>query len=116
MLMVSVEYIENKSLRQMKPSQRLARTSYSLAKGIRVRDEKFGLLFYNPKGPKLTFVHSGSWIQAEFFSGNAPLRQWLRRRFPAVSDMKILQAENRLATVLSQLAERGLIVETLADP
>lgn len=116
MSMVSVAYIENKNPRPMKPPQRLTRTSYSLAKGIRVRDEKFGLLFYNPKGPKLTFVHSGSWIQADFFSGNAALRQWLRGRFPAVSDMKILQAENRLARVLSQLAERGLIVEELADP
>ena len=91
---------------------------YRLRRGVRVRDEKFGLLFYSRKGPKLTFVHSGPWIHREFFSGRFTLREWLRRENMSLSasEEKILGLEARMARVLLRLADKGLIVETLADP
>jgi hypothetical protein len=87
-----------------------------LARGIRVRNERFGLLFYNPRGPRLTFVHSGPWIGKEFFSGSVHLEKWLKSCFPSMSERKILQAHDRLSEVLSKLEQKGLIIEALADP
>ena len=102
-------------LNPMKPS---AGQCYRLRRGVRVRDEKFGLLFYSSNGPKLTFVHSGSWIRPEFFLGRFTLGEWLRRENLSLSasEEKILGLEARISRVLLRLADKGLIVETLADP
>jgi putative mycofactocin binding protein MftB len=86
-----------------------------LARGIRVRKESFGLLFYNAQGPKLTFVHSGPWIHPEVFSGKIHLKKWIMNQFPTLSEEKIDEAEEKLSITLSKLVERGLIVEALAD-
>jgi hypothetical protein len=86
-----------------------------LACGISVRNERFGLLFYNPKGPKLTFLHSGPWIHPEFFSGQLHLKKWIQSQFPTVSEEKLLKVEDSLLRVLSKLIKKGLIIETLAD-
>jgi putative mycofactocin binding protein MftB len=42
---------------------------YVLARGVSVRSEKFGLLFYDYRGPRLYFVPSRDWIPPEFFDG-----------------------------------------------
>jgi putative mycofactocin binding protein MftB len=99
----------------MSSFQKSDRRSYHLARGIRLRRERFGLLFYNPKGPKLVFVHSGALIQPEFFSGKIHLKKWIQNRFPTLSEEKILKAEERLSPVLSKLVEQGLIIEALED-
>ena len=88
---------------------------YHLAQGIRVRKESFGLLFYNPRGPKLTFLHSGPWIHPEFLSGQLSLNEWIQSQFPALSEEKVLKVEATLLRALSRLIERGLVVETLGD-
>src|SRR4030042_1733301 len=56
-----MEFVESINYQSHSPS-------YRLAHGISVRGEKFGLLFYNSKGPKLIFVRSGQWIHPIFFS------------------------------------------------
>jgi hypothetical protein len=89
--------------------------SYRLAHGISVREEKFGLLFYNSKGPKLTFVRSGPWIHPIFFSGRLDLKNWVQSRFPDLAEKERLRIEGRLLQVLSKLVEKGLIVETAVD-
>jgi putative mycofactocin binding protein MftB len=88
---------------------------YRLAHGVSVRKEKFGLLFYNSKGPKLIFVRSGSWIHPNFFSGELDLKKWIRTQFSAQTEEKVLRIEERLLQTLSKLVERGLIVETVVD-
>jgi hypothetical protein len=89
--------------------------SYRLAYGISVREEKFGLLFYNPKGPKLTFVRSGLWMHPSFFSGQFDLKNWIQTQFPALFEEEMLRVEERLLQVLSKLVEKELIVETKMD-
>ena len=93
------------------PAHRL----YRLAHGVRVRMENFGLLFYFHYGPKLTFVHIGSWIHPEFFSGQVTLREWLKSQSLSKSEEEVLSLEVEISRVLSSLVDRGLIVETLAD-
>lgn len=92
-----------------------AQSFYRLTHGIFVRKEKFGLLFYNSKGPKLTFVHSGPWIDLELFSKKIHLKEWVREEMPTISEEKLLELEQSLLCTLKKLVEKGLIVETMAD-
>jgi hypothetical protein len=80
-----------------------------------VREERFGLLFYNSKGPKLTFVRSGPWIHPIFFLGQFDLKNWIQTQFPSLVEEERLRVEERLLQVLSRLAEKELIVETAVD-
>jgi hypothetical protein len=80
-----------------------------------VRGEKFGLLFYNSKGPKLTFVRSGPWIHPNFFSGKLDLRKWIQTQFPALFEEEMIRVEEKLLQTLSKLVEKELIVETAVD-
>ena len=89
--------------------------SYRLAHGISVRMEKFGLLFYNSRGPKLTFVRSGPWIHPDFFSGEMDLEKWIRTQFPALFEEERLRMGERLLQTLSKLVEKELIVEAAMD-
>ena len=86
---------------------------FNLAPGIRVRKERFGVLFYNPKGPKLAFLHSGPWIQPEFFSGKIQLMKWIEVQFPGLPEEKTREVERRLLLALAKLAEKGWIVEAM---
>jgi putative mycofactocin binding protein MftB len=49
--------------------------AFGLVDGVQVRNEKFGLLFYNYKGPKIYFVPSGGLIADDFFEGHKTLGQ-----------------------------------------
>ncbi len=86
---------------------------YKLAPGVRVRKEKFGLLFYSSKNSKLTLVHSGDWIEAEYFQDQQSPRICGGR---SLSEEKLFVIEERLSKLLFKLVEKGLIVETVADP
>ena len=44
-------------------------TVYSLNSGVQVRAEKFGLLFYDYRGPRLYFVPTKDLIGVDFFDG-----------------------------------------------
>jgi hypothetical protein len=99
----------------MNPLEATTDRYYSLRKGVRVRREKFGLLFYCRNGPKLTFVFSGPWIRPEFFSGRISLREWIQRENLKGSEEKPVGLEAKLSRVLSKLVDKGLIVEALGD-
>ena len=43
---------------------------YKLADGVQVREEKFGLLFYNYRGPRLYFLPTKDLIASDFFNGH----------------------------------------------
>ena len=88
---------------------------YRLQKGVRVRKENFGLLFYSRNGPKLTFVHTGPWIRPDFFSGHLTLGEWLKSKRLCDSGEKPPDLEPKISRALSRLADKGLIVETLGD-
>jgi hypothetical protein len=80
-----------------------------------VRKEKFGLLFYDSKGPKLTFVRSGPWIHPNFFSGEFGLKKWLQTQFPALFEEEMLWLEEKVFRVLQKLVQKELIVEETVD-
>ena len=42
---------------------------YCLSAGVQVRREKFGLLFYDYRGPRLYFAPTRDLIQEGFFAG-----------------------------------------------
>ncbi len=85
---------------------------FKLEQGVRVRRERFGLLFYCRNGPKLTFVFSGPWIDPEFFSGRFTLTEWLQQES---SKEKTLRLKPKILGILSKLVDKGLIVDTLGD-
>ncbi len=78
---------------------------YCLSPGVRARREEFGLLFYNSRDAKLTFVKSGGLLRVE----------------PGEHGMRLLEltgdggAEGRADRLLAALARKGLIFELRPD-
>jgi len=94
----------------MDRSRMNSNSTYLLCKGVQVRPEKFGLLFYHYKGPKLYFAPSAELFDADFFRGRqalgdliAALRQVHKQPQEAI--------KKRLRTFLNLLASKGLIYE-----
>jgi len=85
---------------------------FKLEPGVRVRRERFGLLFYSRNGPKLTFLFSGPWIDPEFFSGRLTLKEWFQQEG---FEEKILRLKPKILRMLARLVDKGLIVDTLGD-
>ncbi len=52
-----------------------SRIGYTLANGVQVRKEVFGLLFYNYRGPKLYFVPSKDLLPDTFFNGKQSIKE-----------------------------------------
>jgi putative mycofactocin binding protein MftB len=73
---------------------------YLVPDWVRVRRESFGLLFYDTRSTKLTFVRSGDSIEPPPFTGP--------RRGLAVRDPDGLTPA--LSRVLRDLLEKGLLV------
>ena len=85
-------------------------SKYRLSVGVQVRNETFGLLFYNYRGPRLYFVPSKDIIDAEFFNG----RQSVSGLIDSISTRRgwpWTETEKRIRLILSKLAEKGLIYE-----
>ena len=79
---------------------------YALAAGVQVRGEKFGLLFYNRKGPRLYFLSCGSLLSPEYFGSGRSLASWLRDSIQEGCDVK---AHRALAQACQRLAEKGVL-------
>ena len=82
---------------------------YKLAQGARVREEGFGLLFYNMHGPRLYFVASGDLLQEEFFQGRTSLETWIGKSHPPSNN--ISARIPGLKKSLKILADKGVIIE-----
>ncbi|MDQ7781753.1 MAG: mycofactocin biosynthesis chaperone MftB [Desulfomonilaceae bacterium] len=83
---------------------------YNLWDGVQVRREKFGLLFYDYRGPRLHFLPSRDLLAPEFFQG----RRTAAELVEAIRSRKGLPQEtaSRLVTdILGMLREKGLIYE-----
>jgi putative mycofactocin binding protein MftB len=81
---------------------------YHLTKGVQVRREKFGLLFYNYRGPRLYFLPSQDLLEDDFFDGAQSLDDLVtaihaRHHWPRP------WIEERLSKIMHQLEEKGLI-------
>lgn len=77
---------------------------YKLAPGVQVREEDFGLLFYNQDDPRLLFVSSGNLLGEDFFLG----RQTVEESVPRPRDeARVAQ----LVKILATLKDKGVILE-----
>ncbi len=81
----------------------MAAAGIELHPACRVRQEGFGLLFYDSRGPRLLFAETGSLLSADFFTNPRP-----KDGLPAG-----LSAGQRqvVQTFLTRLLERGFLRE-----
>ncbi len=83
---------------------------YRLADGVQVRREKFGLLFYDYRGPRLYFVPSGDLMEDRFFDGERTARE-LAESVCAKHDWPRRLTVGRVNRILELLKMKGLIHE-----
>jgi putative mycofactocin binding protein MftB len=81
---------------------------YTLADGVQVREEKFGLLFYNYRGPRLYFLPTKDLIASDFFNGRKSASELIesicsQNMWPRV------RVRDRIKQVLIMLEKKGLI-------
>jgi putative mycofactocin binding protein MftB len=81
---------------------------YKPAGGVQVREEKFGLLFYNYLGPRLYFVPSKDLIDVDFFNGRQSV-SGLITSIRARKGWARAGVGERIAQVLAKLEDKGLI-------
>ena len=74
---------------------------YEVSPHVRVREEAFGLLFYNTKNNKLTFVKSGNLFRI----------QSLPRRKKTVAAACMAADRLRAEKILDHLVKKGLLFE-----
>ncbi len=75
----------------------------SLQRTCRVRKERFGLLFYDSRGPRLLFAETGDLLEPGFFTGEVSVDETMDR---------LTEAEQRKVTgLLSNLVKKGFIRE-----
>ncbi len=88
------------------------KNSYSLAKGVQVRKEIFGLLFYDYRGPRLYFVPSKDLITDSFFDGKQSIEELvdaLRSSTQSSTESTIDKVQDQIQQILGQLESKGLI-------
>jgi len=83
-------------------------TTYRLLNGVQVRREKFGLLFYNYRGPRLYFLPSKSLISDRFFDGKQTIGE-LVESIQKEHGLPRAQIRRHVAQILEMLEAKGLI-------
>lgn len=85
-------------------------SAYTLADGVQVRREKFGLLFYDYRGPKLYFVPSKNLVHEGFFDGRHTIRE-LVEAVCGEYHCPHRATSQRITSILDLLHTKGLIHE-----
>lgn len=81
---------------------------FQLNRGVQVRREKFGLLFYDYRGPRLYFLPSRDLVEDDFFNGTQSLDE-LVGALQARHNWPRSWIEDRLGDIMGQLESKGLI-------
>ncbi|MCA1793421.1 MAG: mycofactocin biosynthesis chaperone MftB [Desulfobacteraceae bacterium] len=81
---------------------------YTLSKGVQVRKEIFGLLFYDYRGPRLYFVPSKDLLPDSFFDGGVSIKE-LTDALPCSSTRPGNPIADQIILVLEMLERKGLI-------
>jgi putative mycofactocin binding protein MftB len=81
---------------------------YCLNQGVQVRRERFGLLFYDYRGPRLYFLPTKSLVEDHFFNGAQPMAE-LVNDIHARHQWSHSWIEDRLGQIMNQLEAKGLI-------
>ncbi len=82
--------------------------AYKLCQGVQVRNEKFGLLFYDYRGPRLYFVPSETLLPSSFFNGTESASALVASLVDA-NKWPRTQVEKRVAQIIMMLETKGLI-------
>ena len=85
-------------------------TVYTLAEGVQVRPEVFGLLFYDYRGPRLYFVPTRDIVSSKFFDGRQTMEE-LIGTIASEHPWPRQQIQDRLGRVFKMLKQKGLIHE-----
>ena len=83
---------------------------YYLNNGVQVRKEKFGLLFYDYRGPRLYFVPTKNLIENDFFNGTQTA-EGLMESIQTRHNQSRQASQQWITQVLTTLKEKGLIHE-----
>ncbi len=83
-------------------SNQLAGICYLLQRGVRARKEEFGILFYDSRDTKLTFVRSGRHLDLATSSNGARM---------LVLGLRTGETTEKIKSLLNRLLEKGLIFE-----
>jgi putative mycofactocin binding protein MftB len=83
-------------------------TVYSLTDGVQVRKEKFGLLFYNYRGPRLYFVPTEDLLDPDFFTSCRKVGE-LVDSIEAAKAWPRSWIESWVDQVMNMLRQKGLI-------
>ncbi len=81
----------------------MAAAGCRLHPACRVRSEKFGLLFYDMRGPRLLFAETGKLMEPDFFQGEEPVDDFLGRLDS--------RDQKRVRSLLAKLKEKGYLSE-----
>ena len=81
----------------------MAAAGIQLHPACRVRQEGFGLLFYDSRGPRLLFAETGELLPVDFFD-----QPRSRQELPAGLSPP---QQNRLQNFITKLLERGFLRE-----
>lgn len=83
-------------------------TIYRLTDGVQVRREKFGLLFYNYRGPRLYFVPTVDLLDPDFFLSYRKAKE-LVDSIEATNAWPRSWIEDWVNRVMTMLEQKGLI-------
>lgn len=86
-------------------------TFYNLADGVQVRQEVFGLLFYNYQGPRLYFVPSEDLIEDHFFTSSQSTGQLIESICSKHKNWPRQWIQDKVEHILEMLKGKGLVYE-----
>jgi putative mycofactocin binding protein MftB len=81
----------------------MAAAGIKLHPACRVRQEGFGLLFYDSRGPRLLFAETGSLLSPDFFAE--------ARSRDELPDHLTASQQQQIRKFMTQLLERGFLRE-----
>lgn len=87
-------------------------TVYHLAKGIQVRKENWGLLFYSQFNHKICFIKSRDLLRPEYFNGSWAYER-LIRDITERSNASVESIERSIRKIIEHLITKEMIVDEL---
>ncbi len=88
-----------------------SQTAITLCHGVQVRNEKFGLLFYSYRGPRLYFVPTKDLLQDSYFDGSQSASSMIDSICRRDQKMPRLWVEKQVGNLLGLLKDKELISE-----
>jgi putative mycofactocin binding protein MftB len=86
-------------------------TVCNLSEGVQVRQEKFGLLFYDYHGPRLYFLPTKDLIKDHFFEGKQTVSKLIESICAKHQDWSRQVIQEWVNRILERLEGKGLIYE-----